>query len=137
MLHQERIRALNLYQFDIATQQPVNLTPPASPFIGHHRNTRRASDRMQETSESVQERVNSERIVDQTETVIAKEMSGRKELLDCPRINSTSTKRRSAEMVGEGEGEEQSIYSMDQFKGKNPLLVVPPKQLKMSPVPED
>lgn len=35
MFAQNRIRGMNLYNFDVQTGQPLNLTPPASPYIGN------------------------------------------------------------------------------------------------------
>ena len=94
MFHQERIRALNLYQFDLVTQQPVNLTPPASPFIGHQPHSAE-SDRVQCPVEDPQGE-------QQAETVILKEQR-------------LSGKRRSSEAEEEVE---PSGHAEDEGRGK-------------------
>lgn len=125
MQHQERIRAINLYHFDIVAGQPVNLTPPASPYIGNQR-LPAASDRVQH--EQLQDRPsNSERVnalerneeiaigdENQNEIVIVKCESSSP---TCHGINRESLKRRSSE---QNEGEEEFRMQL-RNNGKNSM----------------
>lgn len=133
MLHKERMRALNMYQFDIVTQQPVNLTPPASPYIGHHNNIT-ATQRIRQPRfsleqpqqsvdelprESVQQRLSgsdgrdSVRVEEKVELVDTSSSEGNSEI--CPVMRSSSLKRRSSDALEEEE------EATNNAKGKYPI----------------
>lgn len=154
MFHQERMRALNLYQFDMATQQPVNLTPPASPYIGNSCSS--ASDRVQlPVDERVQQNQCRPRNIleresgdAQIETVIMQDQSEEGQSVEskdgeCEGINRRSLKRRSSEATEEEDGEQMSHPMESSSNGKNPFgikIQVKPKSrqnIKMSPAPRD
>lgn len=132
MFHQQRMRALNLYQFDLATQQPMNLTPPASPYIGHTPSS--ASDRVQFPSDRQGQRRHGqeekrslgvgvedvargalERVaVDDTVIVRDTCEGGSSEAKETNRINRTSLKRRSSDLNEDDEEEQQSSCPVDE-----------------------
>lgn len=108
MFRRERMRGLNLYQFDIATNQAVNLTPPASPYIGQKGHT--ASDRVQEVTRNILERVGGGE--NQTETVIREQKERPSE--------RKSLKRRSSDGDEDKEQQQQRSHSLDdESNGKN------------------
>lgn len=131
MQEQERTRARILYQFDIVTNQPVNLTPPASPYIGERsqsssRNVNNFVDRVRE-SELVQVE-NQSNCSDDKETVIVnekKEVEEKSEndggddesqFLTSSSIgitNRTSLKRRSSERDQEEEEDDSRQECFD------------------------
>lgn len=132
MFHQERIRALNLYQFDVATQQPVNLTPPASPYIGHTQ-LNSVSDRLQfpidvkgqeqKKSGSVEvERVSGdETVIEKDTTCEAMSVEKTEEKEGSLWINRR--KRRSSEMTQEDAEEQSSRPVEDSTNGKDHITL--------------
>lgn len=138
MFHQERIRALNLYQFDVATQQPVNLTPPASPYIGHTQ-LNSVSDRLQfpidtkgqeqkesgsvdSVSRSALERVSRDgTVIEKDTTCEAMSVEKTEEKEGSLWINRR--KRRSSEMTQEDAEEQSSRPVEDSTNGKDHITL--------------
>lgn len=119
---QERIRAINLYHFDIVAGQPVNLTPPASPYIGNQLPEQQPSNSERVNAPQGNDQISDD--VNQNEIVIVKEEEstslGKCESSSSPSStclginNRKSLKRRSSERnEGEEEGEEFRLHSLN------------------------